>query len=118
MIFNIQQRVIDGLEYLEENQRELVIWGIPLFGNHQVEFHPDYTPSLEVCNLINLEMDLVEKDFQTTISHWRSLKSMVDRHLDVVSDLPRFMQDFMSMLVLAKFTDRSRYVVQLINSVF
>jgi len=84
LIFNLQQAVLDGLEYLEENQRELPIWGIPPFENHQVNFHPDHSPSKTICDLIQYEMDLVEKDFNNIIRHWRSLKSKVDRHLDVL----------------------------------
>jgi hypothetical protein len=84
LIFNLQQAVLDGLEYLEENQRELPIWGIPPFENHQVNFHPDHNPSKTICDLIQYEMDLVEKDFNNIIRHWRSLKSKVDRHLDVL----------------------------------
>jgi hypothetical protein len=29
-------------------------------------------------------MDLIDRDFDATIRHWRSLKSKVDRHLDVL----------------------------------
>ena len=84
VIFNLQQAVLDGLEYLEENQRELPIWGIPPFENHQVNFHPDHTPSRTICDLIQHEMDLVDKDFNTIIHHWGALKSKVDRQLDVL----------------------------------
>jgi hypothetical protein len=52
LIFNLQQAILDGLEYLEENQRELPIWGIPPFENHQVNFHPDHTSSKTICDLI------------------------------------------------------------------
>ena len=83
-IFNVQQAVLDGLEYLEENKRELPIWGIPPFDNHQVCFHPEHTPPPEIRKLIQDEMDLVDKDFYKIISHWKSLKSKVDRHLDVL----------------------------------
>jgi hypothetical protein len=58
---NLQQAILDGPEYLEENQRELPIWGIPPFGNHQEQFHREYMPSYELCTLIN-GMKLVEKD--------------------------------------------------------
>lgn len=84
IIFNLQQAVLDGLEYLEENQRELPIWGIPPFENHQVNFHPDHKPSQTIRDLIQYEMNLVKKDFDSIIHHWRSLKSKVDRHLDVL----------------------------------
>jgi hypothetical protein len=84
VIFNLQQAVLDGLEYLEENQRELPIWGIPPFESHQVNFHPDHTPSGNICGLIQREMDLVERDFKSIIRHWGALKSKVDRHLDVL----------------------------------
>jgi len=84
LIFNLQQAVLDGLEYLEENQRELPIWGIPPFENHQVNFHPDHTPSKIICDLIQHEMDLVDKDFNSIIRHWGALKSKVDRHLDII----------------------------------
>ncbi|TAQ84963.1 hypothetical protein B7494_g6716 [Chlorociboria aeruginascens] len=84
VMFNLQQAVLDGLEYLEENQRELPIWGIPPFGNHHVNFHPDHTPTKAISHLIQREMDLVDKDFSSIIHHWRALKSKVDRHLDVL----------------------------------
>ena len=84
VIFNLQQAVLDGLEYLEENQRELPIWGIPPFESHQVNFHPDHTPSETICGLIQHEMDLVDKDFKSIVRHWGALKSKVDRHLDVL----------------------------------
>jgi Mg2+ and Co2+ transporter CorA len=84
LIFNLQQTVLDGLEYLEENQRELPIWGIPPFNNHQVIFHPDHAPPAHIRALIQHEMDLIDRDFDAIIHHWRSLKSKVDRHLDVL----------------------------------
>jgi len=84
VMFNLQQAVLDGLEYLEENQRELPIWGIPPFENHQVNFHPEHTPSRVICSLIQHEMDLVDKDFKSIIHHWGALKSKVDRYLDVL----------------------------------
>jgi Mg2+ and Co2+ transporter CorA len=84
LIFSLQQTVLDGLEYLEENQRELPIWGIPPFDNHQVIFHPDHAPPADIRALIQHEMDLIDRDFDATIRHWRSLKSKVDRHLDVL----------------------------------
>ena len=63
---------------------------------------------------------MLEKDFQTTINNWKSLKSKVDRHLDVVSDMPRFTRGFMSMPTLGRFTDPCRGVVlySSFNSVF
>jgi Mg2+ and Co2+ transporter CorA len=84
LIFNLQQTVLEGLEYIEENQRELPIWGIPPFDNHQVIFHPEHSPPADIRDLIQREMDLVDRDFDTTIRHWRLLKSKVDRHLDVL----------------------------------
>lgn len=84
LIFNLQQTVVDGLEYLEENRRELPIWGIPPFDNHQVCFHPEHTPSAVIRNLIQHEMDMVDKDFTKIIGHWKSLQRKVDRHLDVI----------------------------------
>jgi Mg2+ and Co2+ transporter CorA len=84
LIFNLQQTVLEGLEYLEENKRELPIWGIPPFGNHQVSFHPEHTPSSTVQDMIQKEMDLVDKDFDKIIDHWKSLERKVDRHLDVL----------------------------------
>lgn len=83
-IFNLQQTVLDGLEYLEENKRELPIWGIPPFNNHQVHFHPEHAPPAIVRDLIQHEMDLVDKDFDKIIEHWKSLERKVDRHLDVL----------------------------------
>ena len=83
-IFNLQQAVLDGLEYLEENKRELPIWGIPPFDNHQVCFHPEHTPPPEIRKFIQNEMDLIDKDFDKIIGHWKSLKSKVDRHLDIL----------------------------------
>jgi Mg2+ and Co2+ transporter CorA len=84
LIFNLQQTVLDGLEYLEENKRELPIWGISLFDNHQVCCHPEYTPPATIRALIQHEMDLVDKDFDKIIDHWESLKRKVDRHLDIL----------------------------------
>jgi Mg2+ and Co2+ transporter CorA len=84
LIFNLQQTVLDGLEYLEENKRELPIWGIPPFDNHQVCFHPEHTPPPKIRDLIQDEMDLVDKDFDKIIGHWKSLRSKVDRYLDVL----------------------------------
>jgi hypothetical protein len=84
LLFSLQQTVLEGLEYLEENKRVLPIWGIPPFGNHQVCFHPDHTPPPKIQALIQDEMDLVEKDFDTIIGHWKSLKGKVDRYLDVL----------------------------------
>jgi Mg2+ and Co2+ transporter CorA len=84
LLFNLQQAVLDGLEYLEENKRELPIWGIPPFDNHQVCFHPEYAPSPKVQDLIQDEMNLVDKDFDNIIDHWKLLRSKVDRYLDVV----------------------------------
>jgi CorA-like Mg2+ transporter protein len=84
LIFSLQQAVLDGLEYLEENKRELPIWGIPPFDNHQVLFHPKHTPPPEIHHLIQYEMDLVDKDFYKIIDHWKSLKAKVDRYLDVL----------------------------------
>lgn len=83
-LFSLQQAVLEGLEYLEENKRELPIWGIPPFDNHQVCFHPDHTPSPKVRDLIQDEMNLIEKDFSTIIEHWQLLKSKVNRYLDVL----------------------------------
>jgi hypothetical protein len=74
LIFNLQQTVLEGLEYLEENKRELPIWGIPPFGNHQVSFHPEHTPSSTVHDLIQKDLDLVDKDFDMIIGHWKSLE--------------------------------------------
>lgn len=84
LIFNLQQAVLDGLEYLEENKRELPIWGIPPFDNHQVCFHPRHNPPPEIRKLIQDEMDLVDKDFDEIIGHWKSLRSKVDRYLDIL----------------------------------
>ncbi|KAI9893923.1 MAG: hypothetical protein M1814_005476 [Vezdaea aestivalis] len=84
LLFTLQQAVLDGLEYLEENKRELPIWGIPPFDNHQVCFHPDHAPPPKIQQLIQDEMDLIDKDFNTAIRHWKVLKSKVDRHLDVL----------------------------------
>ena len=83
-LFNLQQKILDGLEYLEENRRELPIWGIPPFGDHQVHFHQDHSPSCELEKLICDEMDLVEKSFDQILGHWHSLKSQVDRYLDLL----------------------------------
>jgi hypothetical protein len=84
LVFNLQQVVLEGLEYLEENKRELPIWGIPPFENHLVRFHPDHTPPTEIRDLIQAEMNLVDKDFDVIISHWRLLRDKVDRYLDVL----------------------------------
>lgn len=84
MLFSLQQKILDGLEYLEENRRELAIWGIPPFGDHLVQFHDDFAPSLKIKKLIYAEMDLVAKDFDQILGHWRSLKSQIDRHLDLL----------------------------------
>lgn len=84
LIFNLQQTILDGLEYLEENKRELPIWGIPPFRDHQVEFHPDHEPPREVQECIQHEMSLVDRDFNKVIDHWKSLERKVDRHLDVL----------------------------------
>ncbi|PGH19656.1 hypothetical protein AJ80_03811 [Polytolypa hystricis UAMH7299] len=84
MIFSLQQAVLDGLEYLEENKRELPIWGIPPFPNHRVQFHPEHTPTKRLQKAITEEMDLVDDGFQTIIGHWRSLKDKVARHLDIM----------------------------------
>lgn len=83
-LFSLQQAVLEGLEYLEENKRELPIWGIPPFKNHQVCFHPDHDPPPKIRDLIQDEMNLVDKDFNTIIRHWRSLERKVDRYLDVL----------------------------------
>lgn len=84
LIFNLRRTVLDGLEYLEENKRELPIWGIPPFNNHQVRFHPEHTPPATIYGLIQDEMDLVDKDFCKIIEHWKSLERKVARHLDVL----------------------------------
>ena len=84
LIFSLQQAVLDGLEYLEENKRELPIWGIPPWDNHLVNFHPNHSPPSKIQDLIQVEMDLVTKDFDKVIDHWRVLKGMVDRYLDVL----------------------------------
>jgi hypothetical protein len=84
IIFSLQQAVLEGLEYLEENKRELPIWGIPPFDNHQVCFHPNHTPPPRIRDLIQDEMDLVDKDFDKAIGHWESLRSKVDRYLEVL----------------------------------
>lgn len=84
MFFGLQQKILDGLEYLEENRRELRIWGIPPFGDHFTQFHHDFAPSSKVKDLICAEMDLVAEDFDQILGHWRSLKSQVDRHLDLL----------------------------------
>lgn len=84
LIFNLQQVVLEGLEYLEENKRELPIWGIPPFDTHLVRFHPDHTPPTEIHDLIQAEMNLVDKDFDVILSHWRLLRDKVDRYLDVL----------------------------------
>lgn len=83
-LFSLQQAVLEGLEYLEENKRELPIWGIPPFDNHQVCFHPDHTPPPVIRDLIQDEMNLVDKDFSTIIRHWQSLERKVNRYLDVL----------------------------------
>lgn len=84
LIFNLQQVVLEGLEYLEENKRELPIWGIPPFDTHLVRFHPDHAPPTVVWDFIQAEMNLVDKDFEMIISHWRLLRDKVDRYLDVL----------------------------------
>ncbi len=84
LVFSLQQAVLDGLEYLEENKRELPIWGIPPFDNHQVCFHPKHTPPPKIRDLIQDEMGLVDKDFDKIIGHWKLLKGKVDRYLDVL----------------------------------
>lgn len=84
VLFSLQQAVLEGLECFEENKRELPIWGIPPLGNHQVCLHPDYNPPLKIRNLVQDGMNLVDKDFDTIIGHWQSLKSKVDRYLDVL----------------------------------
>lgn len=76
--------MLDGLEYLEENKRELPIWGIPPFDNHQVCFHPKHTPPAAIRDLIQHEMHLVDKDFAGIIDHWKALERKVDRHLDIL----------------------------------
>ena len=83
LLVSLQQAVLEGLGYLEENKRELPIWGIPPFENHQVCFHPDHTPP-KIRDLIQDETNLVHKDFDMIIGHWKSLKSKVDRYLDVL----------------------------------
>ena len=83
-IFNRQQTVLDGLEYLEEKKRELPIWSIPPFDNHQACFHPECTPPAAMRGLLRHEMHLVDKDFAKIIDHWESLKREVDRHLDTL----------------------------------
>ncbi|KAK0386105.1 hypothetical protein NLU13_5942 [Sarocladium strictum] len=84
LLFSLQQAVLDGLGYLEENKRELPIWGIPPFENHQVLFHPNYDPPPNIRKLIQDEMDLIDKDFDSITGHWRSLKAKVERYLDVL----------------------------------
>ena len=84
LVFSLQQTVLDGLEYLEENKRELPIWGIPPWDNHLVNFHPNHSPPPNIQELIQAEMDLISKDFDKIIDHWRLLKSKVDRYLDVL----------------------------------
>jgi hypothetical protein len=84
LLFSLQQAVLDGLGYLEENKRELPIWGIPPFENHQVLFHPNYDPPPKIRALIQAEMDLIDKDFDIITGHWRSLKAKVERYLDVL----------------------------------
>ena len=84
LIFGLQQAVLEGLEYLEENKRELPIWGIPPFDTHLVRFHPDHAPPSKIQNLIQDEMDLVDKDFNKIIDHWKLLRDKVDRYLDVL----------------------------------
>ncbi|KAH9833352.1 hypothetical protein Tdes44962_MAKER08801 [Teratosphaeria destructans] len=84
LVFSLQQAVLDGLEYLEENKRELPIWGIPPFETHQIHFHPEHTPTHEIRQLIQQEMDLVAKDFDQIIAHWKLLRDKVDRYLDVL----------------------------------
>ncbi|KAI9708775.1 MAG: hypothetical protein M1820_003730 [Bogoriella megaspora] len=84
VIFSLQQAVLEGLEYLEENKRELPIWGIPPFDNHQVCFHPEHAPPPKIQDLIQKEMDLIAKDFDKIIGHWALLRSKVDRYLDVL----------------------------------
>lgn len=56
---------------------------LPLFDNHQVCFHPEHTPSAFIRDLIQHEMNLVDKDFDKIIDHWRSWERKVDRRLDV-----------------------------------
>jgi hypothetical protein len=86
-LFSLQQVIFDQLEYIEENQRELPIWGIPPFPNHQVHFHHVHNPPPHICRLINEEMRLVADDFRRVIRHWRALQSKVGRHLDVLIQL-------------------------------
>ncbi len=78
---------MDQIEYIEENKRELPIWGIPPFPNHRVRFHNDHRPSAALSALINEEMDLVTKDFESVLCHWNSLKMKVERHLDLLIQL-------------------------------
>jgi hypothetical protein len=84
LIFSLQQAILEGLEYLEENKRELPIWGIAPFDNHQVCFHPEHTPPIKICDLIQKEMELIDKDFAKIIGHWGLLRNKVDRYLDVL----------------------------------
>ena len=62
IIFNLQQSVLDGLEYLKENQRGLPIWGIPPFETTRFNFHPDDSASKTNRDFIGYGMDLVERD--------------------------------------------------------
>lgn len=64
--------------------RELPIWGVPPFDDHNTQFHYDFAPSLRLKELICEEMSLVSKDFDHILKHWRSLKFQVDRHLDLL----------------------------------
>ncbi|KAH7163452.1 hypothetical protein B0J13DRAFT_634753 [Dactylonectria estremocensis] len=84
---SLQQVIFDQIEYIEENQRELVIWGIPPFPNHKVHFHHDHSPPASIRRLINQEMRLVNQDFCHTLRYWRALQSKVDRYLDVLIQL-------------------------------
>ncbi|KAH7171368.1 hypothetical protein EDB81DRAFT_942128 [Dactylonectria macrodidyma] len=84
---SLQQVIFDQIEYIEENQRELVIWGIPPFPNHKAHFHHDHSPPASIRRLINQEMRLVDQDFRHTMQHWRALQSKVDRYLDVLIQL-------------------------------
>lgn len=75
------------MEYIEENKRELLIWGIPPFPNHQIRFHENHSPPANICHLINAEMKLISEDFRTVLQHWDTLKRKVGRHLDLLIQL-------------------------------
>ncbi|KAI9654264.1 MAG: hypothetical protein M1831_005429 [Alyxoria varia] len=74
-VVNLQQKLLAGMDYLSENLREHVLWGVLPFKGQPFQFHPSHTPPPQIEELITAEQELIERDLHMALEWWKSLKT-------------------------------------------